>query len=77
MDKSCVLSVGAQDCVSLQLHVIGTVTRSMQSNTKQRWSSFSLLIEREGKGNQSNDGDRISNVDNCIGLEACVTQLKF
>ena len=81
MDKSCVLSVGAQDCVSLQLHVIGTVhafvTRSMQSNTKQRWSFFSLLIEREGKGNQSNDGDHISKVDNCVGLEACVTQLKF
>ena len=29
---------------------------------------FPLLIEREGKGNQSNDGDHISKVDNCVGL---------
>ena len=57
MDKPCVLSVGVQDCVGLQL--IGTTQsyfcdlRCMQSNTKQRWNFFSLLIGREGKFSQS------------------------
>lgn len=73
MDEPCVLSLSAQDCVSLQLINWNCACFRDQKHVKQYKAKMEFLFLAD----QSNVGDRISKVDNSVGLEAYMTQLKL